>query len=124
MRDSLDRVADAVARTSTVRSRVRRTIERLLLETREASAVSVARTLHMSRRTLSRKLEQEGTSFAGELDDVRRDLACGYIEGSKRSLAEIAFLLGFSHVESFHRAFRRWTGTTPSAYRTQQVAGP
>src|ERR1041385_4135890 len=85
------------------------------------TADSVASTLHMSRRTMSRRLELERTTFQAELDAVRRRLALEHMRDPRLSLAEIAFLTGFSHVESFHRAFKRWTGRTPLAYRANGV---
>src|SRR5262249_45022223 len=82
-----------------------------------ATVPRVARALRMSRRTMSRRLEQEGTSFAEELDNARRELAIAYVHEAETPLKEVAFRLGFSHAESFHRAFKRWTGETPLAYR-------
>lgn len=118
LRERLDAVMRDVARASALRHRVRLAIEQRLRQASDASARAIARSLRMSHRTLSRKLEQEGTSFADELDTVRQELALSYVCKSERPFAEIAFLLGFSHVESFHRAFKRWTGTTPLARRT------
>lgn len=66
---------------------------------------------------MSRRLEQEGTSFVEEHDHVRRNLALAYVRESNAPLTEIAFMLGFSHTESFHRAFKRWTGETALALR-------
>jgi AraC-like DNA-binding protein len=87
------------------------------LATGEPNADSTARALHMSRRTLARKLEQEGTSFKELLDDTRKRLALRYVVSHEVGLTEIAFLLGFSHTGPFFRAFKRWTGSTPLEYR-------
>ncbi|MEY4575405.1 MAG: hypothetical protein RL701_108 [Pseudomonadota bacterium] len=87
------------------------------LTTGEPNADSTARALHMSRRTLARKLEQEGTSFKEVLDDTRKRLALRYVVSHEVGLTEIAFLLGFSHTGPFFRAFKRWTGSTPLEYR-------
>lgn len=73
----------------------------------------VARSLGMSERTLERHLEEEGTAFKLQLDDLRRRLALRYVRHSELPFSEIAFLLGFSQTAAFHRAFRRWTGQTP-----------
>ena len=97
--------------------RVRRLIEEEIQTNRVANVPRVARALHMSGRTMSRRLEREGTSFAEQLDDARRQLAIVYVTDGETSLKEVAFRLGFSHAESFHRAFKRWTGQTPLAYR-------
>ena len=100
-----------------LKTRVRRLIEQEIQYTRGATVPRVARALRMSRRTMSRRLEREGTSFAEELDNARRQLALVYVNDSETPLKEVAFRLGFSHAESFHRAFKRWTGETPLTYR-------
>jgi AraC-like DNA-binding protein len=73
--------------------------------------------LHMSTRTLHRRLDQEGTSFRRILSEVRRELAARHLAERRLAIGEIAFLLGFSEVSAFHRAFKRWTGHAPRAYR-------
>ncbi len=78
---------------------------------------SVARELRMSSRTLGRKLEQEGTTFTVVLDHLRRERALRYVGIDEMGWPEIALRLGFSHVEAFYRAFKRWTGQTPLNYR-------
>jgi AraC-like DNA-binding protein len=100
-------------------ARVRLFIDREIRNTSSATAANVARALGMSRRTLRRRLEAEGTSFVDELDSARRELGLAYVSDSEIPLKEIAYSLGFSHVESFHRAFKRWSGVTPQAYRRQ-----
>jgi len=77
----------------------------------------VASVLHVSPRTLGRKLEHEGTTFKELLDDLRRRMALRYVGGHDLGLSEIAFLLGFSQTAAFHRAFKRWTGQTPLEHR-------
>lgn len=81
------------------------------------TAEQAAQRLHMSRRTLCRKLESEGTSFTELLADLRQRLALQYVGAKELGLSEIAFLLGFSEAAAFHRAFKRWTGQTPLEYR-------
>jgi AraC-like DNA-binding protein len=81
------------------------------------TASHVAIRLHMSARTLGRGLEREGTTFTEVLDDLRKRSGVHHVGRGELSLSEIAFLLGFSHVVAFHRAFKRWTGATPLAYR-------
>lgn len=80
---------------------------------------SIADALHMSLRSLQRRLNNEGTSYKGLLDETRRELAAHYMAESHRSINEITYLLGFSEPSNFSRAFRRWTGKSPSAYREQ-----
>jgi AraC-like DNA-binding protein len=81
------------------------------------TASTTASVLRMSARTLSRRLAREGTSFGALLDELRRQLALSYLGQGRLAIAEVAFLLGFSQPEAFHRAFRRWTGQTPLEYR-------
>jgi AraC-like DNA-binding protein len=87
----------------------------------------VARELAMSDRNLQRALRNDGTSFQKLLDQVRRDLAISHLANPATSSGQVGFLLGFSEPSAFHRAFRRWTGKAPSAYRAraavQIVAG-
>jgi AraC-like DNA-binding protein len=78
---------------------------------------AIARRLGMSTRTLRRRLDEEGGSFRELVDDIRADLARGYLADLRLPVSEVAFLLGFSELSAFHRAFRRWEGTTPAAYR-------
>jgi AraC-like DNA-binding protein len=91
----------------------------LLLELRrgEPELGRLAERLRMSERTLQRRLEQKGTSLRALVDGVRRELAMKHLGEPRESIAEIAFLLGFAEVSAFHRAFKRWTGSTPAAYR-------
>jgi len=100
---------------------VRRILQRSI-PSGAASAEGVARVLGISRRTLTRRLERERTTFHAELDAARRKLATEHVRDCQTPLAEIALLAGFSHVESFHRAFKRWTGKTPLEYRKSSDA--
>lgn len=86
------------------------------------AARDVARRLGMSERTLHRRLAAEGIGYQDLVDAVRKELALERMRDETAPIAEIAFLLGFSEASSFHRAFRRWTGTTPAAYRRDLVA--
>ena len=77
----------------------------------------IARQLAMSERSLQRRLADEGVRFADLVDAVRRDLAMRYIADPGLALGEVAYLLGFAEPSPFHRACRRWTGSTPAAAR-------
>jgi AraC-like DNA-binding protein len=77
----------------------------------------IATALNTSLRNLQRQLQREGMSFRQLLDQTRHDLALGYLSDSALMLNEIAYLLGFSEPANFTRAFRRWTGRTPSEHR-------
>jgi AraC-like DNA-binding protein len=77
----------------------------------------VARSLYMSPRTLQRRLAQEGITYHGVLDSLRRDLCLQHLERPDTAMAEIAYVAGFSDTSAFSRAVRRWTGQTPLEYR-------
>jgi AraC-like DNA-binding protein len=62
-------------------------------------------------------LKEEATTFRDELDVIRHEKAVTYLRDTTLSVSELAYLLGFSSVATFHRAFKRWTGTTPGDYR-------
>ncbi|HKP57506.1 MAG TPA: AraC family transcriptional regulator ligand-binding domain-containing protein [Polyangiales bacterium] len=81
------------------------------------TATAVARRMNISRRTLVRHLERESTCFTAQLDALRHQLALGLVAAPELQIKQVTELLGFSHVQGFHRAFRRWTGQTPSQYR-------
>ncbi len=78
---------------------------------------TVAKALYMSSRKLQRQLNIAGTTFNTLLNEVRRDLAQRYLRERKTSMTEIAFLLGFSESSAFSRAFKRWTGVSPTTFR-------
>ncbi|HEX6135392.1 MAG TPA: AraC family transcriptional regulator [Longimicrobiales bacterium] len=101
------------------RAEVQKTIAAAPLE--RGSAEDVARALHVSVRTLQRKLVATGTTFREVSDTVRGQLAEEYLTDPGVSIAEVAFLLGFSDQSSFNRAFRRWTGESPGRWRRRRV---
>jgi AraC-like DNA-binding protein len=78
----------------------------------------VAKQLHMSERTLARRLALEGVSFAGIIEEMRRNLALRYLQDRSLTVSRIAWLLGYQEVAAFTHAFRRWTGRAPSEHRT------
>lgn len=78
---------------------------------------TVAGQLNLSERSLQRRLASQDTSFADLVDEVRHELARRYMADERLALGEVAYLLGFSDPSAFHRAFKRWTGTTPAAAR-------
>jgi AraC-like DNA-binding protein len=81
----------------------------------------IARELAMSARNLQRSLREAGTSYQTLLDEVRRDLAIRHLANPATSTGQVGFLLGFSEPSAFHRAFRRWTGKAPSAFRSPRL---
>ncbi len=78
---------------------------------------AIAAALHLSSRSLQRKLAEEGSSYSQLLTDTRQELARSYLADPRSSVSEIAYLLGFADTSSFTRAFKRWEGASPSAYR-------
>jgi len=84
---------------------------------------SIAGSLHMSVRTLHRKLVEVDSNFRTLLVEMRRNLAEQYILDNNLTLTEISLLLGFSEPSSFSRAFKNWTGTAPSEARQARAAG-
>ncbi|MCB1451861.1 MAG: AraC family transcriptional regulator [Nitratireductor sp.] len=81
----------------------------------------IARALGLSARSFHRRLSEHGMSFQTLTEDTRRALAEGLLRDENHSLAEIAFLTGFSEQSSFTRAFKRWVGTTPASYRKDRM---
>lgn len=115
-RSVLERAAPPVAHEDLLLRQLRATIGEALMQG-TPTVDRVARTLGLGPRTLQRRLSERDMSFAEVLDSCRRSLAEGYLADPSLSLAEIAYLLGFSEQTSFFRAFRRWHGTTPGAFR-------
>ena len=87
----------------------------------DASLAKIARRVAMSPRTLQRRLELEGTSFAEVLDQTRRHCAQLYVKEPNLAMTEIAYLLGFSEPSAFTRAFQRWYGVAPTQFRSKQA---
>lgn len=113
--------ADLLARPdggTSLGSRVRRLLGRDCRQWVELD--QAARQLHISPQTLRRHLREEGSSFQALKDQLRRDLAIYQLGQTQTSIREIAEQLGFSEPSAFHRAFKKWTGLPPGAYRAQQ----
>lgn len=102
----------------TLQSRVRREIADQL-PNGELSLQRVARRLGMSERSLRRRLTEENASFSQLASEVRYERARTLLGSPRLSLGEIAFLLGFSDVSAFSRAFKGWSGVAPGQYRSQ-----
>jgi len=83
----------------------------------EPAAEQVAAALNLSLRSLQRHLADEGTHFDQVLASTRLELARGYLGDKRHAISEIAYLLGYADASCFTRAFRRWTGVSPSQYR-------
>ncbi len=94
-------------------------LERMTLG--EFSEEDLASDLHMSRRSLQRRLAEADASYQSLVDDTRRDMGLRYIEDPAKSATDITFLLGYSQQSAFTRAFRRWTGMSPTEYRASKA---
>ena len=105
--------------------RLVRSVRRLLWDRDGAvrSPREVAKAVHMSPRTLRRKLALHGSSLSSLLGAERRDRAVSLLRSSELSIEEMSDLLGYGSVQNFTRAFRQWTGETPAAFR-RSIAAP
>jgi AraC-like DNA-binding protein len=88
----------------------------------EPSQEDVSELLNMSARTLQRKLADCGITYKEILDETRRALALAYLSAARHTVSDVTYLLGFSAGSSFTRAFRRWTGQSPSDWRARTGA--
>lgn len=110
-------VADAMLERLDIAPIVARTRQAIILElkTGTISRRRVAHRLAMSERSLSRRLEEEDTTYQELLEETRREIASRYIRQRQVSLTEIAYMLGFSDCRSLFRVWKRWYGDTPRA---------
>jgi AraC-like DNA-binding protein len=99
--------------------RVRAVIQKKLMGHRPKMQ-DIARELHLSSRTLQRRLQDSGYSFQQVLEDARHQLARHYLNNSMLELNETAYLLGYEDANSFVRAFRTWEGVPPAHWREAQ----
>lgn len=104
-----------------VESLVQRVVMRSLSEG-VPRMTDVARRLGMSERTLHRRLSEKSLTFKRVAEQTRRDLAQSLLHEERYSLAEVAFLTGFSEQSAFNRAFKRWAGQTPAAFRRSAIS--
>jgi AraC-like DNA-binding protein len=118
LKDHLREFAGARKEGDDLLDGVRREISVAIANRRELpGADKVATRLGLTERTLRRRLEAQGTSFRALAEEVIAPLAKRYLRESALTIADVAERLGYSEPASFVRAFRRWTGTTPEAYR-------
>jgi AraC-like DNA-binding protein len=120
---------DAHARTlleqlpasANITSRVRMAIKSAL-RGGDPGLEAIAKQLAMSPRTLQRRLRVEGVVFNDVLDEMRFRAAQAYLAQRDVAAAEVAYLLGFAEQSSFNRAFKRWSGTTPTEFRRGKLS--
>jgi AraC-like DNA-binding protein len=115
-RYAADRLSGAQAATFADRARATLAEE---LQAGHVTAYRLAARLKVSVRTLHRSLAAERTSYRQLLDKLRLEIAERHLLDDRLSIAEVAFLLGFSELSAFHRAFKRWTGQTPMSFRAE-----
>lgn len=116
----LSRHADALLKKLADSKTTRGSVESLLfpiLHTGDTKMTMIARKMGVSRQTLFRRLKAEGVTYELVLDELRHKLAVQYLGGKKVSVNQTAYLVGFSDAGTFSRAFKRWTGSRPKAWR-------
>jgi AraC-like DNA-binding protein len=122
----LDRLAedalDRLGGDESVADRVRRSVWTTLADGPPNLGRTAARVGH-SARTLQRRLAEAGASFEGIVDELRRELAARLLRQHRLAVYEVAFTLGYSNASQFSRAFHRWYGETPRAYRLRGAPG-
>ena len=100
-------------------SEVLRNVLRTELLRGECSVEDLAEQCMIHRRTLSRRLRAEGTAYRRLTDEVRFEIACRLLSNRSMTFAQIATTLGYSEASAFTRAFRRWSGQSPAAWRSE-----
>jgi AraC-like DNA-binding protein len=116
------RALERLPRVSTTAERVREQV-RATLAGGDFSFAAVAQALRLPARTLQRRLAEEGQSYAGIVEALRRELSGDYLR-RRMSIAEVSFLLGYAEPAAFHRAFKRWWGTSPESFRRERLQPP
>jgi AraC-like DNA-binding protein len=99
--------------------RIRAEVARRIALREPADLRAIAAALRLSERSLQRALVAEGATFSGIQEQVRRELAFQWLREGRLSLGELSWALGYGDPSAFHRAFIRWTGLTPGAWRTR-----
>jgi AraC-like DNA-binding protein len=120
MRRYLDRIIEEMPSEASLPASVRKVVAESMRDG-HPSLHRVANKLARSPRTLQRRLHEHTIDFKALVADTRRRFAVTYLRDPNHTMTEIAFLLGYSEVSAFDRAFKRWTGSTPSNYRKKEV---
>ena len=114
-------MTDRPGKVTSFHSSVENTIVPLLPHGK-AEVGEISRRLGVSRRTMARRLSDEGLSFSKLLEDLKLHLARRYLADGNLSISQIAWLLGYQEIGAFSRAFKRWTGKTPRDTRSVMAA--
>jgi AraC-like DNA-binding protein len=120
MKQYLDQVLSELPGEDSLFAAIRKTIAESMRDGSPELA-RVAKRLAIGPRTLQRRLKEYGFDFKKLVEDTRQRFAVTYLKDRKNSLTEIAFLLGYSELSAFNRAFKRWTGTTPLEYQRRLI---
>jgi AraC-like DNA-binding protein len=118
LRDHLERLMRQPLGSPSLLDRARSLVGESLAEG-DPGMKAIAARLHMSRSTLQRRLHEQGTTHRNILQEVRRDLALRNLQKRDLSIAEVAYLVGYDDPTAFHRAFKKWTGSTPAEHRAR-----
>ena len=123
--EQLEKMSHAVLATvtaATARERVANAVRQILASGATPQRAEVAQRLHVSERTLQRQLEQEGVTFKEVRDGVRTELSQALLSDGSMKVEAVAHSVGFAEVASFSKAFARWSGGSPTTFRSS-VAG-
>lgn len=121
LRSSLEELMDGDIKNASLNAQIRSIISKEFGNNFPDFSV-VCDKLAMTPQTLRRRLKDENTSYQEIKDTIRKDASIYYLSKPELTIDEIALLMGFSEASSFHRAFKKWTGKTPSAYRQELLA--
>jgi AraC-like DNA-binding protein len=121
MKQYLDQILSAMPREDGLLGSIRKAIAESMCDG-DPTLVRVAKKMATGPRTLQRRLKDYGSDFKKLVEDTRRRLSLTYLRDHNNSLTEVAFLLGYSELSAFNRAFKRWTGSTPLDYRRRLVS--
>ena len=116
--EALGRYLADLSHGDDVRARLKRLLQERL-PSGDPSQDELATLLHMTTRSLQRRLAELGTTYRELINQTRHELSIEYLAQRQHSISDIAYLLGFAEVSAFTRAFKRWTGQSPSAWRDQ-----
>ncbi|AIY42891.1 Transcriptional regulator [Collimonas arenae] len=122
LEQQVDAMLEDLPRTDDFENEVRRHIARLI-SNGEPELEHVAEKMHLSVRTLRRRLNEHGLNFRSLRENIRHRMAEHYLLDQRLHLAEIGQLLGYNDQSAFTRAFRRWTGRTPLSYQQEMLQG-
>ncbi len=121
LRSSLEELMDGDIQNASLNAQIRSIISKEFGNNFPDFSV-VCDKLAMTPQTLRRRLKDENTSYQEIKDSIRKDASIYYLSKPELTIDEIALLMGFSEASSFHRAFKKWTSKTPSAYRQELLA--